>query len=172
MEPSPEGRFRSRPLLRCLMTMLQLSPTTGNLVATPARLPSTETIATRTHQISTDESVCFVIPNLHYMTEDVRAEVLNNIDAGCDFHILTDRRPGSCKYVSAEVRVLKDRGVRIHHCDFLPLDEEYKVPQLHGASPADSSDRKSTRLNSSHRTISYAVICMKKKTIISISTII
>src|SRR5207248_9742005 len=27
-----------------------------------------------------------------------------------------------------------------------------------------SSDRKSTRLNSSHRTISYAVFCLKKKT--------
>src|SRR5438094_7179019 len=28
----------------------------------------------------------------------------------------------------------------------------------------DSLDRKSTRLNSSHRTISYAVFCLKKKT--------
>src|SRR5207248_11779945 len=36
------------------------------------------------------------------------------------------------------------------------------------ASSSDSacscSDRKSTRLNSSHRTISYAVFCLKKKT--------
>src|SRR5438094_2952897 len=29
--------------------------------------------------------------------------------------------------------------------------------------PVSSSDRKSTRLNSSHRTISYAVFCLKKK---------
>src|SRR5207248_9657682 len=29
---------------------------------------------------------------------------------------------------------------------------------------ADLEDRKSTRLNSSHRTISYAVFCLKKKT--------
>src|SRR5438094_2197835 len=28
----------------------------------------------------------------------------------------------------------------------------------------DPTDRKSTRLNSSHRTISYAVFCLKKKT--------
>src|SRR5207248_11770062 len=28
---------------------------------------------------------------------------------------------------------------------------------------SDASDRKSTRLNSSHRTISYAVFCLKKK---------
>src|SRR5207248_6225775 len=31
-------------------------------------------------------------------------------------------------------------------------------------SPRTASDRKSTRLNSSHRTISYAVFCLKKKT--------
>src|SRR5256885_7221606 len=32
---------------------------------------------------------------------------------------------------------------------------------------AERSDRKSTRLNSSHLVISYAVFCLKKKTIIS-----
>src|SRR5437773_3735484 len=31
------------------------------------------------------------------------------------------------------------------------------------AEPADAPDRKSTRLNSSHITISYAVFCLKKK---------
>src|SRR5207248_9676032 len=31
------------------------------------------------------------------------------------------------------------------------------------AAVADQLDRKSTRLNSSHRTISYAVFCLKKK---------
>src|SRR5437867_6765162 len=32
-----------------------------------------------------------------------------------------------------------------------------------GEDPATAVDRKSTRLNSSHRTISYAVFCLKKK---------
>src|SRR5437867_4588036 len=32
---------------------------------------------------------------------------------------------------------------------------------IEGSDPAE--DRKSTRLNSSHRTISYAVFCLKKK---------
>src|SRR5438094_1867742 len=36
-----------------------------------------------------------------------------------------------------------------------------EVPEL-GDHP-DKTDRKSTRLNSSHRTISYAVFCLKKK---------
>src|SRR5436189_5727746 len=35
-------------------------------------------------------------------------------------------------------------------------------PLLHGR-PAGAQDRKSTRLNSSHRCISYAVFCLKKK---------
>src|SRR3712207_7859843 len=31
------------------------------------------------------------------------------------------------------------------------------------STPADAKDRKSTRLNSSHANISYAVFCLKKK---------
>src|SRR5437667_4181485 len=37
---------------------------------------------------------------------------------------------------------------------------------LAGAVPRRARDRKSTRLNSSHITISYAVFCLKKKTAI------
>src|SRR5215217_9256425 len=36
-------------------------------------------------------------------------------------------------------------------------------PQRGGHGPARSRDRKSTRLNSSHANISYAVFCLKKK---------
>src|SRR5258708_26493998 len=36
-------------------------------------------------------------------------------------------------------------------------------PELSGCNRATSSDRKSTRLNSSHQIISYAVFCLKKK---------
>src|SRR5438094_6604612 len=41
--------------------------------------------------------------------------------------------------------------------------ELFRLLQLINASPL-RQDRKSTRLNSSHRTISYAVFCLKKKT--------
>src|SRR3712207_5489641 len=37
------------------------------------------------------------------------------------------------------------------------------VPAARGISPAGTGDRKSTRLNSSHANISYAVFCLKKK---------
>src|SRR5690349_23194970 len=38
--------------------------------------------------------------------------------------------------------------------------------RLHAAEAGQDRDRKSTRLNSSHVEISYAVFCLKKKTII------
>src|SRR5436189_3618847 len=38
---------------------------------------------------------------------------------------------------------------------------ERPFPRTHGVT--DAKDRKSTRLNSSHRCISYAVFCLKKK---------
>src|SRR5207248_11623861 len=38
------------------------------------------------------------------------------------------------------------------------------LPDARGAKSVIEKDRKSTRLNSSHRTISYAVFCLKKKT--------
>src|SRR5207248_2614876 len=53
-------------------------------------------------------------------------------------------------------------------CDLIAV--EYSVAADHGVSQAsallvilETIDRKSTRLNSSHRTISYAVFCLKKK---------
>src|SRR5437763_13290248 len=38
-----------------------------------------------------------------------------------------------------------------------------REPEIWNASSQISGDRKSTRLNSSHRCISYAVFCLKKK---------
>src|SRR3712207_7749135 len=36
-------------------------------------------------------------------------------------------------------------------------------PRVHPGVPFSAADRKSTRLNSSHANISYAVFCLKKK---------
>src|SRR5207248_6754831 len=40
---------------------------------------------------------------------------------------------------------------------------DYRKYRISPANHAGSEDRKSTRLNSSHRTISYAGFCLKKK---------
>src|SRR5262245_63557550 len=44
-------------------------------------------------------------------------------------------------------------------CALIAREEREEPQRQHGASP----DRKSTRLNSSHLGISYAVLCLKKK---------
>src|SRR5438309_8426471 len=41
--------------------------------------------------------------------------------------------------------------------------ESKMAEMLAGVTPLHQSDRKSTRLNSSHSSISYAVFCLKKK---------
>src|SRR3712207_7730528 len=45
----------------------------------------------------------------------------------------------------------------------LKLDDPVLEHRLKGGNPAYTEDRKSTRLNSSHANISYAVFCLKKK---------
>src|SRR2546421_9366359 len=47
--------------------------------------------------------------------------------------------------------------------DRVICDEIPSFANLNISNTADSSDRKSTRLNSSHDQISYAVFCLKKK---------
>src|SRR3989442_9441097 len=44
-------------------------------------------------------------------------------------------------------------------------DQHHRDAQKAGATDIDLADRKSTRLNSSHVRISYAVFCLKKKKI-------
>src|SRR5258707_3404680 len=45
------------------------------------------------------------------------------------------------------------------------------VVRKHGGRRVDLADRKSTRLNSSHANISYAVFCLKKKTTLLTNTL-
>src|SRR3712207_7081882 len=44
------------------------------------------------------------------------------------------------------------------------VNEVHQMPYVSGCGPhSEPGDRKSTRLNSSHANISYAVFCLKKK---------
>src|SRR3712207_8353566 len=57
-------------------------------------------------------------------------------------------------------------GLKLPRSDWPPVkaeaSEELRAPS--DACPPWKADRKSTRLNSSHANISYAVFCLKKKT--------
>src|SRR2546428_7896585 len=52
---------------------------------------------------------------------------------------------------------------RIASATFFPGSVPFTLPLTSTVVPLRSSDRKSTRLNSSHDQISYAVFCLKKK---------
>src|SRR5688572_31380245 len=56
---------------------------------------------------------------------------------------------------------LSCRAARVPHPP--GADEGIGAPVVGQLRPARSEDRKSTRLNSSHSQISYAVFCLKKK---------
>src|SRR3712207_7345889 len=50
-----------------------------------------------------------------------------------------------------------------HRLAAVELDDGRGVGRGHEVGQAQAGDRKSTRLNSSHANISYAVFCLKKK---------
>src|SRR5256885_5103011 len=51
-----------------------------------------------------------------------------------------------------------------HRCSHAHGSHHQRTDSLHQPLSVGSIDRKSTRLNSSHLVISYAVFCLKKKT--------
>src|SRR5438034_6385416 len=61
-----------------------------------------------------------------------------------------------------------DAAASVRHGHGRPRDAELcgdlRLPEIpQQREPGDDTDRKSTRLNSSHTVISYAVFCLKKK---------
>src|SRR5690349_23748718 len=61
---------------------------------------------------------------------------------------------------------LRGRAARRGACDLLPARRRREHPGrrvVMGLALGTAADRKSTRLNSSHVEISYAVFCLKKK---------
>src|SRR5437773_7634109 len=76
------------------------------------------------------------------------------------FFLMIRRQPRSTlfPYTTLFRSNIDSRALSIFRADFLPM--------LNGKGPLTvkiGEDRKSTRLNSSHITISYAVFCLKKK---------
>src|SRR2546428_4913315 len=54
-------------------------------------------------------------------------------------------------------------------CPCSSARRQYSSPCFHCPEAVEARDRKSTRLNSSHDQISYAVFCLKKKTILPLN---
>src|SRR3712207_8220793 len=85
------------------------------------------------------------------------------------FFLMIRRPPRSTLFpyttLFRSLKVYKQLGfdaVMFHDDDAVP-DLERKSPQQVESDARAMKDRKSTRLNSSHANISYAVFCLKKK---------
>src|SRR5437764_10240747 len=76
-----------------------------------------------------------------------------------DLHSFPTRRSSDLE----DLAVLIDDVDRRHHVRMPDARGEARFVDEHVDERAIAGDRKSTRLNSSHRCISYAVFCLKKK---------
>src|SRR5258708_35355779 len=65
-----------------------------------------------------------------------------------------------CPYVQRAAIALSEKGVDFRRVD---VDLSDKPEWFRAISPGTIPDRKSTRLNSSHQTTSYAAFCLKNK---------
>src|SRR5205814_9152650 len=88
----------------------------------------------------------------------------------CYFLFFPTRRSSDLAYLFRRTRVglvrrrVTDRRWRLGHRDQVSQSPRAATPKrMSTASPSRRLDRKSTRLNSSHLGISYAVFCLKKK---------
>src|SRR5689334_10750394 len=101
----------------------------------------------------------YVSPNSDYIVQPVVVNEDENIE-NINFSLI---RGGviTGKVTDADGRPVIQTTVNIFRADL--IDKQAPVRQIY---PVNSSlDRKSTRLNSSHSSISYAVFCLKKKNI-------
>src|SRR5262245_64276177 len=64
-------------------------------------------------------------------------------------------------YLAEDVRLRRRVAVKLLHPGL--ADDESFLRRFRAEAQATAADRKSTRLNSSHLGISYAVFCLKKK---------
>src|SRR5437773_9788731 len=73
--------------------------------------------------------------------------------------------PYTTLFRSPDHQCFPDRLAELDHCVFHHAPHRrHRLPRPQSSGESCTRDRKSTRLNSSHITISYAVFCLKKKT--------
>src|SRR2546422_3050467 len=96
----------------------------------------------------TSQSCGFWLSSQSVLTFDLRG--LEAADAGMD--------AGTCSHYESEQHFICPWG--ISKANFHGIEV---TPHVRGVDVRNRQDRKSTRLNSSHGYISYAVFCLKKK---------
>src|SRR2546427_3750348 len=134
-----------------------------NHVRTAATLPEAELVAVCDADPKTRERIGRQYPAVH-VTADV-ADLLSRVDAVVIASPATTHARVALQCVEAGKPCLVEKPFALSTRDAEAVARaaaERKVPVLAGHLLV-FQDRKSTRLNSSHSQISYAVFCLKKK---------
>src|SRR2546426_2052077 len=79
------------------------------------------------------------------------------------FRSLNGKPVSEADYTEERARRLIEREFNLSYMDSLPGHNQIVAGRWFDPKRDEISDRKSTRLNSSHLVISYAVFCLKKK---------
>src|SRR5258707_15007464 len=81
------------------------------------------------------------------------------------FFFLMIRRPPRSTLFPYTTLFRSAHAITVHHGDrgLVVAVDPFPPPAIGGGRGQSLEDRKSTRLNSSHANISYAVFCLKKK---------
>src|SRR3712207_7270570 len=88
------------------------------------------------------------------------------------FFLMIRRPPRSTLFPYTTLFRSRPAGLKLARASALTGARRQHLNRLHRALEGELAvDRKSTRLNSSHANISYAVFCLKKKKIINLSTL-
>src|SRR2546427_12100042 len=80
-----------------------------------------------------------------------------------DIRVAIDRDSGNYDTFRRWLVVPDDAGLQNPDAEEMLMDAQDRVPGISEGEYIEEEDRKSTRLNSSHSQISYAVFCLKKK---------
>src|SRR3712207_8170077 len=97
------------------------------------------------------------VEELRYQLEDWLAQGFTSLEDRANYQALKKQYEDETLDYSFSKREI------IGQLDIIITTRENDFPDLDEVTKEDYLDRKSTRLNSSHANISYAVFCLKKK---------
>src|SRR6266403_4604196 len=160
LEGDPESSARFRKILRVLLIILVLLVIAFPLLPTPKR-ETPEEVPQRLARVMLENKPKPPPPPPPVPKEQEKPKVEPKIAIVKPPPI--DERERARRKAQKQLNQVKDELADLREVmDLTPLETKNLSGSVNADAHAERSDRKSTRLNSSHVEISYAVFCLKK----------